>query len=94
MQNTREEYTYDFRNPEQTFVENGILKSHLPDMLHRNVCHHCNIKNIILLNNQDYLKWTAGHYSQDVFTWLSTDDREILQTGIHPDCWNEMFPEE
>lgn len=94
MGTTQQDHTYDFRNPKQLYTENEIIKSHLPDMLHTNVCRHCNIQNVILLNNEDYLRWTSGHYVQDVFTWLNVDDREIIMTGTHSKCWNEMFPQE
>jgi hypothetical protein len=35
--------------------------------------------------------WKAGSYIQDVFPMLSADDREQMMTGIHPDCWDEIF---
>lgn len=31
---------------------------------------------------------------QDLFPWLSADDREFLLTGITPEEWDEMMPKE
>lgn len=33
-------------------------------------------------------------YIQDRLPDVSAEDREILITGTHPACWDEMFPEE
>ena len=86
--------SYDFRNPTHLYHENGIVKSHLADMIHTNTCMHCRKRNEILVNNLDFSRWRdAGEYIQDVFTWLTTDEREVLQTGIHPKCWEQLFPE-
>lgn len=35
-----------------------------------------------------------GLYVQDIVPNLSADDREFLLSGITPDEWEEMFPEE
>jgi len=86
---------HDFRNPTYLYTENGILKSHKPDMLHRNECFHCHKKNVILLNNEDFALWhESKKYVQDVFTWLQPHQRELITSGIHSECWNEMFSEE
>lgn len=42
-----------------------------------------------------YNRWkTAEALIQDAFPGLSTDDRELLITGITPDAWESLFPEE
>ena len=85
--------TYDFRNPSHLYEENGIIKSQNADMLHRNTCHYCLKENLILVNNVDYSRWKYDmEYAQNVFNWLSVDDREVLMTGIHPECWNQIYP--
>lgn len=39
-------------------------------------------------------KWQSGSYIQDAMPHLSADDREFLISGITPDEWNKVFPEE
>jgi len=38
-----------------------------------------------------YDAWKRGALIQDAFAHESEDLREMLQTGIHPDCWDSMF---
>jgi|DEB0MinimDraft_10_1074344.scaffolds.fasta_scaffold265468_1 hypothetical protein len=90
-----EQQVYDFRNPANLYLENDILKSTNADMIHVTKCFHCNEENVILVNNIDFSLWrNQSQYVQDVFTWLDDEKREILVTGIHPKCWDEMFPED
>jgi len=36
----------------------------------------------------------AGHgHVQDLFPDLSVDEREMIQTGICPECWDSLFTE-
>lgn len=85
---------YDYRNEQHVYVENGIEKSSIPDTIHTNRCIHCGVLNQILVHTQDYSKWLSGTYIQDAFPWLKEDQREILVTGIHPQCWNKIFSED
>jgi hypothetical protein len=32
-------------------------------------------------------------YVQDIFPHVSKENREMLISGTHPHCWNEMFAE-
>ena len=38
--------------------------------------------------------WQGGVLIQDAMPNLSADEREFLQTGILPDEWDQLFPEE
>lgn len=38
-------------------------------------------------------RWDHGELIQNVFPELSDDDREFIMTGITPDEWDELFPE-
>lgn len=38
--------------------------------------------------------WENGALIQDVMPHLSADDREFLKTGITPEEWDEMWPDE
>ena len=35
--------------------------------------------------------WRAGAFIQDALPMLTEDEREMLQSGTHPDCWDELF---
>lgn len=70
------------------------LYTKLPATQIDNVCFHCGQANRILVDTADLEKWRNGTLIQDAFPKLDADDRELIQTGTHPECWNEMFPSE
>ena len=39
-------------------------------------------------------RWQGGENIQKVFPDMSASEREILITGIHPACWDKLFPGE
>lgn len=58
-------------------------------------CPICGRVNEIATNEEDYFDWSFdGVLAQDAFPYLSADEREMLVSGICPDCWNRMFPAE
>lgn len=57
-------------------------------------CPICGHENEIQVYPEDYLKWQAGALVQDAFPYLSADDREMLISGICPNCWDKMFNDE
>lgn len=61
-------------------------------------CLHCAKPGEITMPSDDYHRgmksYKAGAYIQDAFPSLSADQREMLKTGIHPECWKEIFPDE
>jgi hypothetical protein len=62
--------------------------------VHINKCVHCKESNQFRLNFDHYQQWRSGVYVQDIFTHLSIDERELLISGTHPECWNEVFGED
>lgn len=40
---------------------------------------------------EGFRRWQNGELIQNAMPWLSADEREMLMTGTHPDCWDEMF---
>ena len=54
-------------------------------------CPFCDRGNEIEVNEMDYLDWDDGMKAQDAFPYLSTNEREMLITGICPTCWDRMF---
>ncbi len=57
-----------------------------------NTCFICNEENEIYLFQKQYLEWMDGLLIQDAFPTLSFEQRELIKTGIHPDCWNKIYP--
>jgi hypothetical protein len=52
-----------------------------------------NINNLDLPITQEELDmWKAGSLIQNVFPYLSDDEREFLMTGLMPDDWEHLFP--
>lgn len=54
-------------------------------------CPICGRANEIEVNDMDYLDWKDGTLAQDAFPYLDANEREMLISGICPDCWNNMF---
>jgi hypothetical protein len=42
----------------------------------------------------DFDEWNDGALAQDVFPYLSPDDRELLITGCGPTGWATIYPKE
>lgn len=55
------------------------------------VCPICNCINEITVREADVLLWNEGALVQDAFPYLSADEREMLISGICPDCWETLF---
>lgn len=54
-------------------------------------CPFCGKAHEVEVNEMDYLDWQDGMHAQDAFPYLSAEDREMLISGICPDCWDGMF---
>ena len=57
-------------------------------------CPFCGQTHEVLVYEDDFFAWQGGKCAQDAFPYLSTDDREMLISGICPKCWDSMFDEE
>lgn len=57
-------------------------------------CPFCGNYHGVQVSEADYYAWQDGKLIQNAMPYLSADDREILMTGICPECWNGMFGEE
>lgn len=57
-------------------------------------CPFCGNLNVVTVNEDDYWNWQNGTLIQDAFPYLTADEREIIKTGICPDCWDKMFSED
>lgn len=56
------------------------------------VCPFCGITHYIEVFENDYLAWEFdGMTAQEAFPYLSANDREMLISGICPQCWEKTF---
>lgn len=59
------------------------------------MCSHCGQINRIAMTHEQYIKYTeCSELVQNIFPELSPQKREILITGICPQCWEKIFPPE
>jgi hypothetical protein len=56
-------------------------------------CRHCGYKGEVEVLNSGLFRWRAGTLIQEALPDLGADLREQLMTGMHPECWKEMFDE-
>ena len=57
-----------------------------------NTCPFCGKLHSVEVNDLDFYLWSNGiTLIQEAFPYLSADEREIVKTGICPDCWNNLF---
>lgn len=54
-------------------------------------CPVCRQADELVLPADGYLRWLDGELVQDALPALAAADREMLVTGTHPACWDEMF---
>lgn len=54
-------------------------------------CPFCGRGNEVEVNEVDYWDWDDGMLAQDAFPYLSADEREMLISGICPQCWGKYF---
>lgn len=53
-------------------------------------CPSCPTVQEVTVDKAAYESWLAGEYIQNAFPTLRMNQREILQTGICPKCWDGM----
>lgn len=55
-------------------------------------CVVCGAESVLRVDHAAYHAWRyQGELIQVAFPNLSADDRELMMTGIHPECWEEML---
>ena len=54
-------------------------------------CPFCGHAHEVEVNEMDYWDWQDGELAQNAFPYLSADEREMLISGICPDCWERTF---
>lgn len=54
-------------------------------------CIHCGEKTMLALESGRLARLQAGEHVQNVWPEKPASWREMLITGTHPKCWDEMF---
>lgn len=54
-------------------------------------CPFCGESTAVEVFESDYNAWKCGTLAQEAFPYLNADEREVLISGICPDCWEKMF---
>lgn len=57
-------------------------------------CPKCRRTTVLYVFEDDYRRYIGGAKIQDCFSYLTDDQRELLLSGLCPDCWNELFGDE
>lgn len=58
-------------------------------------CPVCKEQSYVNVRVSGYDAWKyGGQFIQRALPELSDDDRELLLTGTHPQCWDKLFPTE
>lgn len=58
-------------------------------------CRLCGNLHKVEVAENDFLAHLKGEKKvQEIFPYLSAEDRELLISGICPKCWNDIIPKE
>ena len=60
-------------------------------------CDICGKSHRVFVNNKDWEEYyNSEHrrYIQDIFPYLTPVERELLISGVCPECWEDLFSEE
>jgi hypothetical protein len=57
-------------------------------------CCVCGEYEVWSLDRQAVESWQAGEYIQNAFPDMTEGERELLISGTHPACWDQLFPKE
>ena len=56
-------------------------------------CPICGRDHEVMVYADDYSRWQNGELAQNAFPYLTANEREMLISGIDPECWESMFTE-
>ena len=63
------------------------------EVIHVMPCFSCGKVSIMILNKTDYNSWKTKVYVQQAFPYLTASQREMVINGMHPECFDKLFPE-
>lgn len=57
-------------------------------------CTVCGNQSVMRVPYEGVEAYRAGAFVQDAFPTLTRDEREVIITGTHPECWDKLFGED
>ena len=70
-------------------------KKHEGNLVVKVRCRVMDTPHLIEVKENDWIRWKdLGQHAQDVFTYLSEEDRELLISGTSPEGWARVFGDE
>jgi hypothetical protein len=54
-------------------------------------CVVCGVSSDLQLDEEKLIQWHYGAHIQDVFSELTPSERELIVTGTHDECWDQLF---
>ena len=57
-------------------------------------CIVCDLTSVVKLDAAKVARWEAGELVQNVWPDMPATQRELLITGTHPACWDELFSDD
>ena len=60
-------------------------------MIVKTTCPICDQEHRLAADGDEYMTWLEGTPVQLAFPKMTVEDRERLQSGTCPECWNKMF---
>jgi len=57
-------------------------------------CSNCGKRVFIKVFPEDLTKFQNGALVQEAFPYLEPEKRELILTGLCPDCWDQNFDED
>lgn len=57
-------------------------------------CPICHENHTVMVYTDDFYAWKHEKNAQEAFPYLSAEEREMLISGICPDCWDSLFADE
>lgn len=81
--------------PEVYDFSNGSSNTYKIEPRHQLIppCYHCHRFVPVILDGSDYFRYFVKNADnvQAVFHYLLPAERELLITGTHPECWDDMM---
>lgn len=54
-------------------------------------CVVCGQSAVVVLDAEKFDRWQRGEHIQAVWPKMSADNREVLISGTHPECWKKLW---
>lgn len=67
------------------------MATRLPVAYLSDPCIGCGKRSALSLDAAAFDAWRAGALIQQAFPSLTADEREMIKTGTHGDCWDKIF---